>query len=35
MKSHWIMLIVAVLLGYLLGVKMPSAGQSLLSKIGM
>jgi hypothetical protein len=35
MKSWHIGLIVAVIIGYLVGVKFPATGQSLLSKVGM
>lgn len=34
MKSHWVMLAVVLLVGYLIGVKFPSTGQALLSKVG-
>jgi hypothetical protein len=35
MKHGWITLAVVLLIGYLVGVKFPSTGQSLLSKVGM
>lgn len=35
MKSwHWGTIIVVLIIGYLIGVKFPSTGQSLLGKIG-
>lgn len=34
-NKHWGMLIVILLIGYIVGVKFPSTGQSLLSKVGM
>ena len=35
MKGWHIGLIVAVIIGYLVGIKFPATGQSLLSKVGM
>jgi hypothetical protein len=33
--GHWFTIVVVLLIGYLVGVKFPSTGQSLLGKIGM
>jgi len=36
MKSwHWGTIIIVLIIGYLVGVKFPSTGASLLSKVGM
>jgi hypothetical protein len=32
---HWGIIIAVLLVGYLVGVKFPSTGQSLLSKVGV
>jgi hypothetical protein len=34
MDKKWIMLLVVLIIGYLVGVKFPSTGQALLGKIG-
>jgi hypothetical protein len=33
-NRHWLMLIIVLLLGYVLGIKFPATGQNLLSKVG-
>lgn len=33
-KMHWGAIIVVLIIGYLIGVKFPATGQSLLGKIG-
>lgn len=32
--NHWLMLVIVLIIGYLIGVKFPATGQNLLSKVG-